>query len=137
MTKRWTALLTALVLLCAAAGARAESAGVPDLYDLYEVKDSGKTWICSVVPVADGVTVASAAGLPDNPEKLELWDGSELREVTMMLKTAQGMVAVLLHEPDEKEPGIPSFPALEAARRVQADELLVRSGDWMQSRIIS
>ena len=62
MTKRWTALLTALVLLCAAAGARAESAGVPDLYDLYEVKDSGKTWICSVVPVADGVTVASAAG---------------------------------------------------------------------------
>lgn len=136
MMKKWTALLTALVLLCAAAGAWAESTeGIPDLYDVYEVTESGKNWVCSAIPVADGVTITSAAGLPDNPDKLEIWDGNTLREVAVMMKTGQGTVAVLLHETEEKAQGIPAFPFLEAARSVQADDLLVRSGDWMQSRI--
>ena len=78
MMKKWTALLTALVLLCAAAGAWAESTeGIPDLYDVYEVTESGKNWVCSAIPVADGVTITSAAGLPDNPDKLEIWAGLE------------------------------------------------------------
>ena len=133
--KKWTALLTVLVLLMTAAGAWAESAGIPDLYDLYDVTENERTWICSAIPVINGVAVTSAAGLPDNPEKLELWDGNALREVGVMLKTAQGAVAVLLYETNEEEPGIPEFPVLETSRTVQADDLLVRSGDWMQSRI--
>lgn len=133
--KKWTALLAVLVLLWTVAGAGAEAVAASDLYDLYEETAEGKTWICTAVPISEGVTIASSAGMPDNPEKLVLWDGKAFREVAVMLSTAQGAVAVLLHETDGEQPGIPEFPILEASRRVQAGELIVRSGDRLQSRI--
>ena len=133
--KKWTALLAVLVFLWTVAGAGAETAAAPDLYDLYEETAEGKTWICTAVPISEGVTIASSAGMPDHPEKLVLWDGKTFREVGIMLSTAQGAVAVLLHETDGEQPGIPEFPFLEASRKVQAGELMVRSGDRLQSRI--
>ena len=133
--KKWIALLTVLVLLCAAAGGWAESAAAPDLYDVYEEKAGEKTWVCNAVPISEGVTIASLAGMPDQPEKLVLWDGKAFREVGVMLATAQGTVAVMLHETDGEQPGIPEYPFLEASRVVRAGDLMVRSGDRLQSRI--
>lgn len=133
--RKWTALLTVLVLLCAAAGAFAGTAAEPDLYDLYEVTEDGRTWIGTAIPIVEGVTVTSAAGISMEMDQVEIWDGKAYRDVGMMLSTAQGTVLVLLHETDGEEAGIPEYPFLETYRMPTAGELFVRSGDWMKSRI--
>ena len=134
MRKLW-ALLAVLALLAAAAGASGETAAAPDLYDLYEAAGSGREWICTAVPIMDGVTITSRASLPEHPEHLEIWDGSAYRTVSTILSTGDGSLLVLLHETDGEKPGIPAYPFLEAGRNLNPGSLMVRSGDWLQSRI--
>ena len=44
--KKWTALLIALVMLVSAGTVIAETAASPDLYDLYDATETGKTSCC-------------------------------------------------------------------------------------------
>ena len=63
--KKWMSWLLALMLLWTAAGAFAETAAAPDLYDLYEETENGLQWVCTAVPMVDGVAMISPAGLPE------------------------------------------------------------------------
>ena len=69
--KKWTALVIALVMLVTAGTALAETR--PDLYDLYDAADGGKTWIGTAVPIMDGVAVTSPVGLPEKISGMEIW----------------------------------------------------------------
>ena len=132
--KRLTAVLIALVMMCAAA-VHAETDGTPDLYDLYDATENGRVWLGTAVPIMDGVAVTSPAGLPEKVTALEIWDGKAYRNASMGLPVADGKVLVLLHETDGDKPGIPAFELLRAGNVPQAGDLTVRSGDWMHSRV--
>ena len=131
--KKWTALFIALVMLITAGTVFAETR--PDLYDLYDATDEGKTWIGTAVPIMDGVAVTSPVGLPEKVSGVEIWDGTAYRAVTLALPVADGKILVLLHETDGEKPGIPAYDYLETGVVPQAGNLMVRSGDWMLSRI--
>ena len=131
--KKWTALFIALVMMITAGTVFAETR--PDLYDLYDAADDGKTWIGTAVPIMDGVAVTSPVGLPEKVSGVEIWDGTAYRAVTLALPVADGKILVLLHETDGEKPGIPAYDYLEAGIVPQAGNLMVRSGDWMLSRI--
>lgn len=131
--KKWTALVIALVMLVTAGTALAEAK--PDLYDLYDAADGGKTWIGTAVPIMDGVAVTSPVGLPEKVSGMEVWDGTAYRPVTLGLPVADGKILVLLHETDGEKPGIPAYDYVETGVVPQAGNLMVRSGDWMLSRI--
>ena len=131
--KKWTALFITLVMLITAGTVFAETR--PDLYDLYDAADDGKTWIGTAVPIMDGVAVTSPVGLPEKVSGVEIWDGTAYRAVTLALPVADGKILVLLHETDGEKPGIPAYDYLEAGIVPQAGNLMVRSGDWMLSRI--
>ena len=131
--KKWTALVIALVMLVTAGTALAETR--PDLYDLYDAADGGKTWIGTAVPIMDGVAVTSPVGLPEKVSGMEIWDGTAYRPVTLGLPVADGKILVLLHETDGEKPGIPAYDYVETGVVPQAGNLMVRSGDWMLSRI--
>ena len=133
--KKWTALLIALVMLAVTGAAFAETGGTPDLYDLYDAAEGGKTWIGTAVPIMDGVAVTSPVGLPEKVSGAEIWDGTAYRAVTLALPVADGKILVLLHETDGEKPGIPAYSYLETGVVPQAGNLMVRSGDWMLSRV--
>ena len=127
--KKWTALLIALVMLVSAGTVIAETAASPDLYDLYDATEAGKTWIGTAVPVMDGVAVASPVGLPEKVTMLVIWDGSAYRPVSAALPVADGKVLVLLHETDGAKPAIPAYDFLNTGIMPQTGDLMVRSGD--------
>ena len=131
--KKLTAILTALVMMICAAGAYAEAG--PDLYDLYDATAEGKKWIGTAVPMIDGMAITSPVGLPEKVTGLEIWDGTAYRPVLMALPTADGKVLVLLHETDGAIPGIPAYEWAPMDAVPRAADLIVRSGDWMQSRV--
>lgn len=133
--KKWTTLLLVLAMLLGIAGSFGETAGTPDLYDLYEKTENGKEWISTVIPIMESVAITSSAGISLPMTAPVIWDGTAYRAVTMALPTADGTVLVLLHETDGETPGIPAFSLLENGRVLEAGELTVRSGDWMKSRI--
>ncbi len=131
--KKFGALLAALIMLMAAACASAETA--PDLVDLYDASDSGKVWLGTAIPILEGVLVASEAVLPDEPKSLEAWDGTSFRNVTMVLSTAGGKVLVMLLDPEGETLALPPYSFADTGKALNPDELVVRSGDWMRSRI--
>ena len=131
--KIWTVLFVALVMLLTAGTVFAETGA--DLYDLYDAEEEGKTWIGTAVPIMDGVAITSPVGLPEKVTGLVIWDGTAYRDVSMVLPAADGKVLVLLHETDGAKPAIPAFDRIQMNRLPQASELMVRSGDWMRSRI--
>ena len=133
--KKWTVLLIALVMLFSAGTVIAETAASPDLYDLYDETETGKTWIGTAVPVMDGVAVASPVGLPEKVTMLEIWDGTAYRPVSAALPVADGKVLVLLHETDGAKPAIQAYSFLNSGIAPQTGDLMVRSGDWMRSRV--
>ena len=133
--KKLLAFVSALTLLAMAGTVFAETAVLPDLYDLYDASDEGKTWIGTAVPIMDGVAVTSPVGLPEKVFGFEIWDGAAYRHVTLALPVADGKVLVLLHETDGEKPGIPAFSYVETGVVPQAGDLIVRSGDWMLSRV--
>ena len=132
--KRLTAILIVLVMMCAAS-VHAETAGTPDLYDLYDATENGRVWLGTAVPLMDGVAMTSPVGLPEKVTALEIWDGKAYRHASMGLPVADGKVLVLLHETDGEKPGIPSYELLQAGIIPQAGNVIVRSGDWMGSRV--
>ena len=134
--KKWAAMLMALVMMLVSAGTvMAETAASADLYDLYDATETGKNWIGTAVPVMDGVAVASPVGLPEKVTMLEIWDGTAYRTVSVALPVADGKVLVLLHETDGAKPAIPAYDFLNTGIMLQTGDLMVRSGDWMRSRV--
>ena len=130
--RKFLALLGLLMLISAGLAFAEET---PDLYDLYDAGEAGKTWIGTAVPIRDGVAVTSPVGLPRQVNRLEIWDGGAYRTVTAALSVADGKILVLLHETDGGKPAIPAYSLLEAGTVPGSGELMVRSGDWMRSRI--
>ena len=133
--KKLLALLLALTMLITAGTVFAETGGTPDLYDLYNPAENGRTWIGTAIPITDGVAITSPIGMPETVKDLEIWDGTNYRKISETLSTADGKVLVLLHETDGAKPGIPAFDFVDYGVSVPAGELLVRSGDWMRSRV--
>ncbi len=133
--KKLLALLLALTMLFTAGAVFAETAGTPDLYDLYNPAENGRTWVGTAIPITDGVAITSPVGMPETMTGLEIWDGTDYRKISETLATADGKVLVLLHETDGAKPGIPAFDFVEYGVTVPEGELLVRSGDRMRSRI--
>ena len=133
--KKLTAILTVLVMIICAAAVHAETAGTPDLYDLYDATENGRVWLGTAVPLMDGVAITSPVGLPEKVTALEIWDGKAYRHASMGLPVADGKVLVLLHETEGEKPGIPSYELLQAGILPQAGSLIVRSGDRMGSRV--
>ncbi len=133
--KKLCALLTVLVMLAMAGTVFAEASGTADLYDLYDLTENGRNWIGTAVPILDGVAITSPVGMPEKVTELEIWDGTAFRPASMALPVADGKVLVLLHETDGEKPAIPAYDCLEAGIVPQAGELMVRSGDWMRSRV--
>ena len=133
--KKLLALLLALTMLITAGTVFAETGGTPDLYDLYNPAENGRTWVGTAIPITDGVAITSPIGMPETVKDLEIWDGTNYRKISETLSTADGKVLVLLHETDGAKPGIPAFDFVEYGVSVPAGELLVRSGDWMRSRV--
>ena len=133
--KRWLAWAAALVMMFTAAGAFAETAGTPDLYDLYGEAENGKVWIGTAIPLMDGVAAASMADFPAEPVDFSVWDGTAYRAVSLVIPAADATVAVLLHETDGEKPAIPAYEFLEADKAPQIGDLIVRSGDWLGSRV--
>ena len=132
--KKWTSWLVALVLLLTAAGSIGETAAA-DLYDVYLDTGSGSQWLCTAVPLVDGVAMISPAGLPDDLNGAVIYDGKALRKIDSILPVADGSLLVVLFETDGEDPGIPAYEFLEAGRGIKTDEWMVRSGDAMMSRI--
>ncbi len=133
--KKLLTLLLALTTLITAGTVFAETGGTPDLYDLYNPAENGRTWIGTAIPITDGVAITSPIGMPETVKDLEIWDGTNYRKISETLSTADGKVLVLLHETDGAKPGIPAFDFVDYGVSVPAGELLVRSGDWMRSRV--
>ena len=133
--KKLLALLLALTMLITAGTVFAETGGTPDLYDLYDPTGNGRTWVGTAIPITDGVAITSPIGMPETVKDLEIWDGTNYRKISETLSTADGKVLVLLHETDGAKPGIPAFDFVDYGVSVPAGELLVRSGDWMRSRV--
>jgi len=133
--KKLLALLLALTTLITAGTVFAETGGTPDLYDLYDPTGNGRTWVGTAIPITDGVAITSPIGMPETVKDLEIWDGTNYRKISETLSTADGKVLVLLHETDGAKPGIPAFDFVDYGVSVPAGELLVRSGDWMRSRV--
>jgi len=127
------ALLAALVLLTAAVCAAGESG--PDLYDLYTVAETGEVWAGIAVPIMEGVAAGSPASVPENSRNLAVWDGSVFRPVSMGLVTGNGKLLVLLYDTDGEKPAIPEYPFIAAGTVLEVQDLLVRTGDRMKSRI--
>ena len=131
--KKLLALLAVLALLLPAACVYGE--GSPDLYEIYDRTEAGLKWAGNAVPILDGVVLASPLAIPEEYTELVLWDGAAYRTMNMGLPAAGGQIMVILYETDGEAPGIPQYEFIEAGRTLQAGSLLVRSGDWMQSRI--
>lgn len=133
--KKWMSWLLALMLLWTAAGAFAETAAAPDLYDLYEETENGLQWVCTAVPMVDGVAMISPAGLPEELNSAVIRDGSAFRTVDSIVPVADGTLMVVLFETDGENPDIPAYEFLQAGRDLDPEGLMVRSGDALMSRI--
>ena len=133
--RRLVGWIFVLALLILAAGALGESAGTPDLCELYIDNGSGSTWACTAVPVFDGFAFASGTALPDEIRQADLWDGTAFHPVSAIFPVADGELNMVLYEADGKSPAIPSYSLTEAGKTPGAGDMLVRSGDWMFSRI--
>ena len=133
--KKLLALLLALMMLITAGASFAETAWTPDLYDLYDQANDGLVWVGTAIPITGGVAITSPVGLPEKINELEIWDGAAYRKVSGMLPTADGKILVLLHETDGGKPGFPAYDFADAGAVPPADSLMVRSGDWMRSRV--
>ena len=131
--KKLVALLLALILLMTAAAAQGSS--TPDLYDIYDRTGGGLKWTGNAVPFMEGVAFASPSVVPDDSTELAIWDGKAYRDVSLGLLTAGGTLLVVLFETDGDTPGIPEYSLVDAGSTMRAESMLVRSGDWMQSRI--
>ena len=131
--KKLTALLAALALLLLAAGAYGEAA--PDLYEIYDRTEAGMKWTGNAVPILEGVVLASPLAIPEEYTELVLWDGTAWRAMSMGLPAAGGKIMVVLYDTDGGAPGLPEYEFVEAGTPLQAGDLLVRFGDWMESRI--
>ncbi len=131
--KKWTAVLLVLVLLMGAAGAMGET--TPDLFDLYDRTEDGLVWIGNAVPILDGVVSTSPVGLPETVQKMEIWDGAAYREVLYVLETTKGTLLVIIYQTDGEKPAIPEYDFADEYRDLLAENLIVRSGDRMKSRI--
>ena len=148
--RRWMALFTALMILLTAGTAAGEGTataegegtvsiaqegtGTPDLYDLYDVTAQGRTWLGTAVPVLENVQIASAAILPENPEHLVVWDGTQDLVVYAALGTGENKILVLV-ESDEVTGVIPEYGMLDPGASLDTGSLMVRSGDRLGSRI--
>ena len=133
--KKLLAMILALSMMCTAGAAFAETSWTPDLYDLYDQQNDGLVWVGTAIPITGGVAITSPVGLPEKTTELEIWDGAAYRKVSGMLTTADGKVLVLLHETDGGKPGFPAYDFAESGTVPPADNLIVRSGDWMRSRV--
>lgn len=131
--KKLAALTAALILLLTAACA--QGASTPDLYDIYDRTGGGMKWTGNAVPFMEGVAFASPSVVPDDSTELVIWDGKAYRDVSLGLLTAGKTVLVVLFETDGDSPGIPEYTLVDADSTLKAENMLVRSGDWMQSRI--
>ena len=133
MMRRVAGLFTALALLLTAAGCFAETA--PDLYDLYDSTEQGEQWIGTAVPVLDGVLIASSAAVPDSVKSLKIWNGAEYMYAASALPAAGGSLLVILADLEDTQPSVPYYPFAEMPEIPDPGQLLVRSGDWMRSRV--
>ena len=111
-----------------------EGTGTPDLYDLYDVTAQGRTWLGTAVPVLENVQIASAAVMPENPEHLVVWDGTQDLVVYAALGTGENKILVLV-ESDEVTGVIPEYGMLDPGAGLDIGSLMVRSGDRLGSRI--
>ena len=88
--KKLLALLLALTMLITAGTVFAETGGTPDLYDLYNPAENGRTWVGTAIPITDGVAITSPIGMPETVKDLEIWDGTNYRKLSETLSTADG-----------------------------------------------
>ena len=131
--RKWAAWIIALVMAFAAGCAFGETKA--DLYDLYDNTENGRTWAGNAVPVLPGVAVMSPAGMHGEPSALEIWNGADYTPVTYAVPAANEKLLVLISDPEGEETGIPEYELADPAGTMLAEDLIVRWGDWMGSRI--
>ena len=133
--KKLIACLAALFLALSALPAGAAGEAGPDLYEIARRTESGREWTGNAVPILEGVALAAPSAMPEDPEDTVVWDGTAWQAVGAELPAAGGRLRVILCGASGGGAGIPAYSLAEAGRAVDPGALIVRSGDWMQSRI--
>ena len=135
MRKSLTALMVSVLLAVLCAFAAAEETGTPELMDLWDYGDESMTWITAVIPVGEGMAVASPAALPEDTDHLALFDGKTFWEVRAVLPDDYGLLAALYYDPAEKPSRCAPWPLMNLSLSVAAEDCVVRTGDALGSRI--
>ena len=99
MKKSLTALLVSVLLAVLCAFAAAEETGTPELMDLWDYGGESMTRITTVIPVVEGMAVASPAALPDDTEHLAVFDGKTFWEVRAVLPDDYGLLTAIYYDP--------------------------------------
>jgi len=136
MKKCLVVFLALLLAVSAAAFAGEAEEKEAELFDIWDYGAESMTWIATGVPVSEGVLVTSAAVLPENQNQLAVTDGKNVWEVKAVLQDSQGILALVLFEPEEgKEPRYGNWSLLPYGETAAAASCIVRSGDELGSRI--
>lgn len=135
MKKSLTALLVSVLLAVLCAFAAAEETGTPELMDLWDYGGESMTWITTVIPVVEGMAVASPAALPDDTEHLAVFDGKTFWEVRAVLPDDYGLLTAIYYDPAGKPSRCTPWPLMNLGMSVAAEDCIVRTGDSMGSRI--
>lgn len=135
MRKSLTALLVSVLLAVLCAFAAAEETGTPELLELWDYGGESMTWLAAVVPLGEGMAVASPAAIPDDQEHLAVFDGQTFWEVRAVLPDDEGLLTAIFYDPAGKPSRCKPWPMMLSGTSVNAEDCIVRTGDELGSRI--
>ena len=130
-------LTTVLLLVCLGFACAEETEAVKDadLFDLWDYSSESPVWVCSAVPVTEGIVIVSPAALPDSTEYLVLTDGKNQWEVRAVLPDSNHMLAMAFFDPSVTPARYDAWPLLPYGEGVEISSCYIRHGDAMGSRI--
>ena len=130
--------LTAVLLLVFCAFACAEETEAvkdADLFDLWDYSSESPVWVCSAVPITDGIAIVSPAALPDNTEYLVVTDGKNQWEAKAVLPDADNLLTLVFFDPSATPARYSAWPLMPYGEGAGVSSCYIRHGDAMGSRI--
>ena len=129
MKRGWAVLLCAC-LLCVLGAAAAERA---DLLDVFQAEEESMSWLGTAIPIGDGTLLASGAVM-EGAEEVTVTDGFSPWDASAWI-SGDGAVAFILYDEEETPSQRDIYPLISPDMRIAADQLTLRTGDELGSRI--
>ena len=136
--KRVLVSLLLLALLLSAgtiAASGEEDSRTIGLMDLYDVSGEKPVWMGTAISVYDGVLLASASILPEDPKSLLVTDGTSVWDVEAAIPDQAGILMTVMYDITKQPAAYTNYVMTDLPDTADPSSLTVFSGDENRSRI--